>query len=138
GLVRDVEYLERVGRSRALHYVSEAVPDPDSVAAARVNAARVGKVGLACQTRGRRVGYVEDLEGVGRSRALDNVGVVARDEYAVARVIGQVGLADEYWRGRVSNVEYLEGINRAASLDDISEAVLNPYVVRRDPVAAVG
>src|SRR5205814_7711234 len=77
GRIRDVEDLERVGRSRALHYVSEAVPDPNSVAAARVDAARVGKVGLACQTRGRRVGYVEDLEGVGRSRALSDVGVVA-------------------------------------------------------------
>src|SRR5206468_9822630 len=77
GRVRDVEYLERVGCSRALHYVSEAVSDPDSVAAARVDAARVGKVGLACQNRGRRIGYVEDLEGIGRSRALSDVGVVA-------------------------------------------------------------
>ena len=44
----DVEDLERVGRSRALHYVGEAVPQPDSVAAARVNGASVSKVGLAC------------------------------------------------------------------------------------------
>src|SRR5205823_15126552 len=77
GAVRDVEYPHRARRSRALHYVSEPLPDPDSVAAARVNAARVGKVGLACQNRGRRVGYVEDLERVGRSRALSDVGVVA-------------------------------------------------------------
>src|SRR5438477_275752 len=77
GRVRDVEYLKRLGRSRSLHYVSEAVPDPDSVAAARINAARIGKVGLAYQNRGRRVGYVEDLEGASRSPALSDVGVVA-------------------------------------------------------------
>src|SRR4029453_4699908 len=80
GRVGDVKYLEPLGCSRALHYVSEAVPDPDSVAAARVNGARVGKVGLACQNRGRRVGHVEDLERVGRSRALSNVGVVAEED----------------------------------------------------------
>src|SRR6185436_11980951 len=98
---RDVEYLERLGRSRALRNIGEAVPDPDSVAAARVNGARVGKVGLACQNRGRRVGYVEDLERVGRSRALSDVGVVARDEYAiVGNSIVQVGRAHEDRRRR--------------------------------------
>ena len=109
GRVRDVEYLERLGRSRALHYVSEAVPDPDSVAAARVNGARVGKVALACQNRGRRVGYVEDLERVGRSRALSDVGVVARDEYAIVRdPIIQVGRALKDRRRRVRHIEDVE------------------------------
>src|SRR5262245_48792034 len=77
GGVRDAEYLERPGRSRALHDVREAVPDPDGVAAARIDGARVGEVGLARQHRGRRIGYVEDLERVGGSRALGDVGVVA-------------------------------------------------------------
>src|SRR6185436_9153415 len=64
--------------------------------------------------------------GVGRSRALSDVGVVARDEYAiVGNSIVQVGRAHEGRRRRVRHIEDVEALDSGSADSDVGVVALD-------------